>query len=48
MGLMGYHFYEVVIEEVGYILVSRRTLHHTRSIKEVVSLTDYMLLDASG
>jgi len=47
LGLMGYHFYEVVIEDVGYILVSRRNLHNTRSIKEVVSLTDYMLLDAS-
>jgi hypothetical protein len=47
LGLLGYHFYEVVIEEVGYVLVSRRNLHNTRSIKEVVSLTDYMLLDAS-
>ena len=47
LGLLGYHFYEVTIDEIGYILVSRRTLHNTRAIKEVVSLTDYMLLDVS-
>lgn len=47
LGMLGWHFYEVVIDEVGYILVSRRNIHNVRSIKEVVSLTDYMLLDAT-
>lgn len=47
LGVLGYHFYDVVVEEVGYVLISRRNLHDTRSIKEVVSLTDYMLLDVS-
>jgi hypothetical protein len=47
LGLLNYHFYEVTIEEIGYVLVSRRSLHNTRMIKEVVSLTDYMLLDAT-
>lgn len=47
LGLLGWHFYEVVIEEVGYILVSRRNIHHVREIKKVVNLTDYMLLDAT-
>ena len=47
LGLLGWHFYEVVIDEVGYILVSRRNIHGVRTIKTVVSLTDYMLLDAT-
>ena len=47
LGLLGYHFYEVTIDEIGYVLVSRRSLHNTRAIKQVVSLTDYMILDAS-
>ena len=47
LGLLGYHFYEITIDEIGYVLVSRKSLHNTRVIKEVVSLTDYMLLDVS-
>ncbi len=47
LGLLGYHFYEVTIDEIGYVLVSSKSLHNTRVIKEVVSLTDYMLLDVS-
>ena len=48
MALVGYHFYEVVIEDVGYVLVSRQTLHNTPSINRVVHLTDYMLLDTTS
>jgi len=47
LGLIGYHFYEVTIEEVGYTLLSKRNLHNTKAIKTVVSLTDYMLLDVT-
>jgi hypothetical protein len=47
LGMLGWHFYEVVIDEVSYILVSRRNIHSVNSIKQVVSLTDYMLLDAT-
>jgi len=47
LGLIGYHFYDVTIEDVGYTLLSRRNLHNTRAIKTVVSLTDYMLLDVT-
>lgn len=47
LGLLGWHFYEVVIEEVSYVLVSPRNIHNVRSIKSVVSLTDYMLLDGT-
>lgn len=48
LGLIGYHFYEVTIEDVGYTLLSRRNLHNTKAIKTVVSLTDYMLLDVTN
>lgn len=47
LGLIGYHFYDVTIEDVGYTLLSRRNLHNTKAIKSVVSLTDYMLLDVT-
>ncbi|MBF0587457.1 hypothetical protein INT08_11240 [Prosthecochloris sp. N3] len=47
LGLIGYHFYEVTVEDVGYTLLSKRNLHNTRAIKTVVSLTDYMLLDVT-
>lgn len=47
LGMLGWHFYEVVIDEVSYTMVSRRNIHNVRAIKEVVSLTDYMLLDAT-
>jgi hypothetical protein len=47
LGLLGYHFYEVTIDDVGYVMVSTRTLHNTKMIKEVASLTDYMLLDVT-
>lgn len=45
LGMMGYHFYEVTIENVGYVLISKRNLHNTAGIEKVVSITDYMLLD---
>ncbi|NTW84408.1 MAG: hypothetical protein HGB36_13805 [Chlorobiaceae bacterium] len=47
LGLIGYHFYEVTIEDVGYTLLSKRNLHNSKAIKTVVSLTDYMLLDVT-
>lgn len=47
LGLIGYHFYEVTIDDVGYTLLSKRNLHNTKAIKTVVSLTDYMLLDVT-
>ena len=47
LAILGWHFYEVVIEEVSYIIVSPRNIHSVRSIKEVVCLTDYMLLDVT-
>ena len=48
LGLMGYHFYDVVIADVGYVLVTKRNLHNISTIKQVVTLTDYMLLDTNS
>ena len=48
LGLLEYHFYEVIIDDVGYVLISRKNLHSIRRVNEVVSLTDYMLLDVSS
>lgn len=45
LGFLGYHFYEVTVEGVGYVLISKRNLHDTTGINKVVSITDYMLLD---
>lgn len=45
LGFLGYHFYEVTIDSVGYVLISQRNLHNTSGIDKVVSITDYMLLD---
>lgn len=47
LSLIGYHFYDVTIEDVGYTLLSRKNLHNTKSIRDVVSLTDYMILDVT-
>lgn len=47
LGMLGWHFYEAVIDDVTYVLVSRQNIHNVRAIKDVVSLTDYMLLDVT-
>lgn len=47
LGLLGWHFYEVVIDDVGYVLVSRRNLHNVRAVKDVVTITEYMILDGT-
>lgn len=45
LGLLGYRFYEMKVDGVVYILLSKRHLHNTKGVKKVVSITDYMLLD---
>lgn len=47
LGILRWHFYEIVIEEVTYILVTKRHIHNVKSVSSVVSLTDYMLLDTT-
>lgn len=45
--LIGYHFYEVsTIDNVTYLLLTRRELKKTASVDKIVHLTEYMILDA--
>jgi hypothetical protein len=47
LGLMGYHFYEIVTDgNVTFILVTRKTLRQCKEVKRVVQLTDYIVLDS--
>lgn len=48
LGLLGYHFYEVETQEgVTYLLLTRKTINNLASIKKVVQLTEYGILDAT-
>lgn len=47
VGLLGYHFYEVTADGVSYVLISTNSLHHIRGKHEVVTIADYMLLEAT-
>ncbi len=43
---MGYHQYKVKLSSgVSYILITRKTLINTKQVKEVVQLTNYILLE---
>ena len=45
-GLFGYHYYEVSIEGgTTFILMTKKTLMNTKQIKNIVQLTDYILLE---
>jgi hypothetical protein len=47
LGLLGYHFYEIVTDgNITFILITRRTLRQCKEIKNVVQLTDYIVLDS--
>lgn len=46
LSLFGYHFYEVTtLDNVTYLLLTKRELRKTTSVKEVVHITEYMVLD---
>jgi membrane protein implicated in regulation of membrane protease activity len=46
LGLMGYRQYKVKLSSgVSYILITRKTLINTKQVKEVVQLTNYILLE---
>lgn len=47
--IFGYHFYEVTsLENVTFLLVTKKDLRNARAIQFVVQLTNYMLLDVGG
>lgn len=44
--LLGYHFYEVTtISNITFLLITKKDLVNTSNIKNVVQLTEYMVLD---
>lgn len=46
LAIAGYHFYEVTnTQNITFLLVTRKDLRNTRSVKKVVQLTDYMIMD---
>lgn len=46
INLVGYHFYEVSAEDnVTYLLLTKKELRKTSSIKKIIHLTEYMILD---
>lgn len=48
LGLLGFHFYEVETQEgVTYLMITKRTINNVSSIKSVVQLTEYGILEAS-
>jgi hypothetical protein len=47
LGFLGYHFYEItVVGEVSYVLISKKTVRNCKNIKEVVHISEYMILEA--
>lgn len=46
LGLAGWHFYKVESAEgVTYVLITRKQLRNTNTIKQVGQLTEYILID---
>lgn len=48
LGLLGFHFYEVETQDgVTYLLISKRATNNVTSIKKVVQLSEYGILEAN-
>ncbi|MEW6058429.1 MAG: hypothetical protein AB1540_17650 [Bdellovibrionota bacterium] len=48
LGMFGFHFYEVETEDgITYLLITRRQISTVRSIRQVVQLSEYGVLEAS-
>ncbi|RXT61679.1 MULTISPECIES: hypothetical protein [Pseudomonas syringae group] len=48
LGVIGFHFYEVeTLEGVTYLLITKRAINNLKSIKTVVQITEYGILDRS-
>ena len=44
--ILGYHFYEVTtVNNITFLLITKRHLRNTANIKKVVHLTEYMVFD---
>ena len=48
LGLLGYHFYEVeTADGITYLLISKRRIGNSLTIKHVVQLSEYGILEAT-
>ena len=45
LGIARYHFYDIGVGDMAYVLISRKQIRNPRSVKRAVNLTDYMMLD---
>ncbi|MGB8297716.1 MAG: hypothetical protein WCG85_20035 [Polyangia bacterium] len=46
LGFFGFHFYEATLDgNITYILMSKKNLTNTKKIKQVVQISEYMLLE---
>lgn len=49
LGIFGFHFYEVESEDgITYLLITRRRINSVRSIKSIVQLSEYGVLEANN
>lgn len=47
LGMLGFHFYEVETSEgITYLLITKRTINNVLSIKTIVQLSEYGILEA--
>jgi hypothetical protein len=48
LGVFGYHFFEVTIEgDITYVLITRQNITDSKTVSQVVQLTEYMILDVN-
>jgi hypothetical protein len=46
LGVFGYHFYEVDTQAgISFLLITKRKIVNVKSVKSVVQLTEYLILD---
>jgi hypothetical protein len=49
LGVMGFHFYEVDTDGgVSYLMITRRKINNVLTIKRIVQLSDFGILEASN
>jgi len=47
INMFGYHFYEISSNDnISYLLLTKKELRKTTSIKSIIHITEYMILDA--
>lgn len=48
LGIFGYHFYKVTTEEdVKFVLLTRKNIYEAKKARQVIQLTEYMVLEVT-